>query len=76
MDAEYYENYGLLANAIIIQAAKDYRNATDVREINSIKRFFLSKWFQELTNIDGKTLVHRLDEERKSKKENSRKKSD
>lgn len=59
-----YEN---LANAIIIQAAKDYKKALKALKRNSryepalfIKRdcekFFRSAWFAVLTNLNGEAL--------------------
>lgn len=57
-----YEN---LANAIIMQAVKDYRNTTSLSEINSIERFFRSDLFSALTSVDPKFLIKRLREERK-----------
>lgn len=54
-------NYNNLANAIVLQAVKDYRKALNypnnrsaVYECRSIERFFLSGWFSVLTNIDPK----------------------
>jgi hypothetical protein len=57
-----YEN---LANAIIMQAVKDYRNTTSPSEINSIERFFRSELFSALTSVDPEFLIKRLREERK-----------
>lgn len=66
-----YEN---LANAIVIQAAKDYRaakrklkrNSTNQlaqAETVSIERFFRSNWYKCLTQIDGEMLIRKLREE-------------
>lgn len=66
-----YEN---LANAIILQAVKDYRyarhklrknpnNAKAKAEINECERFFLSDWFGVLTNLDGEILLQKLKQE-------------
>lgn len=38
-----------LANAIIIQAVKDYRHSSSPQVRNEIKRFFLSQWFTMLS---------------------------
>lgn len=46
MENRGYED---LANAIILQAVKDYKNGYRRDEI---KRFFDSQWFKTLTNID------------------------
>ena len=62
-----YEN---LANAIIIQAAKDYRHALkvpgkpgNVKKIEECERFFRSQWLRLLTAIDGEALVEELRKE-------------
>ena len=63
---------GLLCNAIIEQAAKDYRNAlAKIRVdgkpsswvIQDCENFFHSQWFSELTNVDGDYLIRKLREE-------------
>ena len=59
-----YEN---LANAIMFQAVKDYRKAlrcagrTPLRE--ELERFFNSGWYSQLTKLDGKYLMRKLQEE-------------
>lgn len=57
-----------LAGAIVIQAAKDYedslRNGNNER-IKECERFFRSKWYRELTNVDGEYLIERLREKAK-----------
>lgn len=66
-----YEN---LANAIILLAVKDYRDAIRVlkrypRSIcaqalrDDTTRFFLSEWFGRLTELDGEQLYLRLRKE-------------
>ena len=66
-----YEN---LANAIIIQAAKDYRevlhqllyepdNELAIMKKKKIERFFQSESYCALTSIDSRTLIERLNEE-------------
>ena len=63
-----YEN---LANAVILQAVKDWRSA--VRKLKKRPRydparqmkeeceqFFLSEWFGELTEVDGGYLLRKL----------------
>lgn len=68
------DGYERLANAIIIQAAKDYRaalrrlrrkpNIKDAKaEKESIERFFRSDWFRTLTEVDGEMLIRKLNEE-------------
>lgn len=69
-----HDPYEDLANAIVIQAAKDYRGANAVlrRKPGSyaakamkldVERFFASPWFGELTNLDPHILLSRLQEE-------------
>ena len=72
MDTETaYEN---LANAIVLQAVKDYRSAKAMQRIDPkdysargrigvIRKFFRSDWFRTLTDIDGEWLIRKLDEE-------------
>ena len=55
-----YEN---LANAIILQATKDYRDAKrkhDQQEISFITKFFRSQWFTQLTKVDPEYILERL----------------
>lgn len=63
--------YRTLANAIIVQAAKDYRKAlrqlrrnpryeTARNEKNEVERFFHSEWFHYLTNVDPDYLLDYL----------------
>lgn len=55
--------YKELANAIILQAAKDYRKALkyDARgRKREIERFFRSEYFSTLTNISGEMLIQKL----------------
>ena len=66
--------YEQLANAIVLSAVKDYRDAIkklargrksqaalDMKE--SCLRFFRSGWFKTLTEIDPEYLITKLDEE-------------
>ena len=66
--------YTGLANAIILQAVKDYRDAIKklsrgrVNKDAEIKKqeilnFFRSDWFGVLTEIDPEMLIRKLDEE-------------
>ena len=66
-----YEN---LANAVIMQAVRDYRTALKALRMNprnkaaqtekeSIERFFRSQWYQALTTVDGEMLIKKLNEE-------------
>lgn len=63
------DGYQLLANAIILQAVNEYREAlrqndtaAEWKEI-SLRRFFRSDWYKLLTNVDGELLMERLKEE-------------
>jgi hypothetical protein len=56
-----YEN---LANAIVLQAVKDYRLHDDEQELASIERFFRSGWFNTLTSIDPEMLIAKLRKEK------------
>lgn len=62
------------ANAIVIQAAKDYRvalrrlrrnpnNKSALSEIVDLERFFRSEWYAALTNVPGELLIQKLKEE-------------
>ena len=66
-----YEN---LANAIILQAVKDYRvalkclkvnprNKTAIADKDEIEKFFRSDWFSVLTSVDGEMLIRSLNME-------------
>jgi len=56
--------YEELANAIVLQAVKDYRLHDDEQELASIERFFRSGWFGLLTNIDPEMLIAKLRKEK------------
>ena len=68
-----YEN---LANAIILRAVEDYREALRDLEVNpryplalrtvsDVERFFRSGWYKTLTSVDGEYLIQKLREEAK-----------
>ena len=63
--------YQALANAIVIQAAKDYKSAVRTlrnhpeskaarAEALKLEKFFRSGWYKMLTDIDGEYLIKRL----------------
>ena len=58
-----YEN---LANAIILQAVKDYRLTDDEQELQEIERFFRSGWFGVLSKVDPEYLIRQLRKEKKN----------
>ena len=68
------EPYERLANAIILQAASDYRrvlkklkknpqNRDVMNEALQIEKFFHSPWYQVLTTVDGEFLIQKLRKE-------------
>ena len=56
--------YQELANAIVLQAVKDYRLHDDEQELARIERFFRSDWFSVLTNVDPEILITKLRKEK------------
>ena len=63
-----------LANAIVLQAVKDYRQARKrVRmlpdqkaaqaRIREVEQFLLSRWYAQLTDVNGEWLLKKLREE-------------
>lgn len=67
----YEDNYKALANAIIVQAVKDFRPAYRRLErhpndklaqdtVREITQFFCSDYFCALTDLDGPVLLHRI----------------
>lgn len=62
-----YEN---LANAIVTQAANDYRDLltgnisqSPIVNFHELTKFFTSEWFKLLTTVDGEYLMERLEKE-------------
>ena len=66
--------YEKLANAIILQAVKDWRaarrklkrkpqNESARIELERCERFFRSEWFTTLTDVDGAVILRKLYEE-------------
>ena len=56
--------YQELANAIVLQAVKDYRMTDDERELKEIERFFRSGWFDVLSKVDPEYLIRKLRKEK------------
>ena len=57
------DGYEKLAEAIILQAVKDYRKALKHDERGrkrEIERFFRSEYFTVLTNISGEMMIQKL----------------
>ena len=66
--------YERLANAIILQAAKDYRLALKILNKHpqsskalyikkEVEQFFHSNWYSLLTTIDPEMIIHKLNQE-------------
>jgi len=68
------DTYEKLANAIVLQAVKDYRHA--LKRLNKhpnnesalstkreVERFFRSGWYTSLTTVDPEMLISKLNEE-------------
>ena len=65
------EGYELLAEAVIVEACKDYVKAIkngEKKNIRALERFFRSGWFGILTSIDPEDLMTRLKEQVRRKK--------
>lgn len=69
--------YEELANAIILQAVKDYRTALrkkcsshkeDSATIRDCEKFFRSEYFTILTKVDGEMIMRRIKEEIENEK--------
>lgn len=68
-DIEY--SYSELGNAIVIQAANDYRKALVkcrsrdklTPEAETLEKFFRSDWCCELTTVDGELIISRIKKE-------------
>ena len=70
----HFDPYESLANAIVIQAAKDYKTAykksqkrskckETQRELDDLESFFRSDWYKTLTAVDGEYLMDRIKKE-------------
>ena len=74
----YDENYEKLANAIIVQAVKDFcaayrrwKHFPDDKaaesEVRDITKYFYSRYFGALTALDGPSLLQKIIDEMESK---------
>ena len=72
------ENYQNLANAIILQAVKDFRAAyrrlkrfpndrAAGSEVRDITKFFCSQYFEALSTLDGPALLQKIIDEMEGK---------
>ena len=79
----YDERYANLANAIILQAVKDFKpayrslirnpnNRQAQDKVREITKFFSSQYFELLTDLDGPALLHRIMREMDEKYEKTR----
>lgn len=71
-DEVSYDPYEEVANAIVIQACNDYKNAyrrslhkvgiagEADEELAELEEFFCSDWYKKLTEVDGEYLMERL----------------
>ena len=68
------DTYEKLANAIVLQAVKDYRNALKrlkkhphnriaLYTKQEVEQFFRSSWYASLTTVDPEILIQKLNEE-------------
>ncbi len=68
------DSWSSLAEAIVVQATKDYRTALrglhlypestkQLRQKHELEEFFRSSWFQMLCDLDGKQLIWMLKNE-------------
>ena len=68
------ECYQELANAIVLQAVKDYRilkpmlhkesmNRIVQAQMTEVRKFFQSRWFRQLTDLDPCLLLEKLSKE-------------
>lgn len=58
-----YDAYHALANAIVMQAVKDYQIALkydDTSVMHECERFFRSDWFTFLTDVDGEIIIREV----------------
>jgi hypothetical protein len=72
---KHFDPYENLANAIIIQACKDFRRAykrylrryrssdKPDAELLELESFFRSDWYKTLTSVDGEYLMDRIKKE-------------
>ena len=73
----YKKLYQDLTNAIVVQAADDYRKALDGKSYSKLKtpegvieeleKFFHSSWYRMLTKVDGDFLIEQLKREHNEK---------
>ena len=68
------QNWENLAQAIILQAVEDYRKCRRLvrrkpnqfeaqKMIREVEAFFRSKWFKQLSDVDGNIILEQLKQE-------------
>lgn len=73
MSAAPYDGYTALAHAIVASAAESYkytlmavgnhtRSDSIYRRKEELEKFFLSKWFNLLSGLDGKRFIEKMRE--------------
>ena len=69
---ESLDGYQLLANAIVADAARDYRRTLRAAKrgddhflshLHSLKLFFRSSWYRMLTKVDAEYIMNRIEQE-------------
>lgn len=69
---ESLDGYQLLANAIVADAARDYRRTLRAAKrgddysplhLCSLERFFRSSWYRMLTKVDAEYIMNRIEQE-------------
>ena len=69
---ESLDGYQLLANAIVTDAARDYKRTLRAAKrgddyfpshLRSLKRFFRSSWYRMLTKVDAEYIMSRIEQE-------------
>lgn len=73
VDGDTLTTYSNLANAIIIKAVEDYKEAltyNNTRTIRDCEKFFRSEWFTFLTDLDGEHIMEYIQKEIKENENN------
>jgi len=75
------EGVDLLRNAIVIQAAKDYKRSFDYKsgacdefDRKEIETFFRGEWYEQLTDVNSEYIMNEIKRMIKKEKEDVRKK--
>lgn len=61
----YNENYKELANAVVLQAVRDYRAALskdNIYRVRALEKFFRSDWFKVLCDLNGEMIIEKIKE--------------